>query len=172
MQSKLAEEKGNSISLQLLEIWARQIIEAHIMKAENNIPDAPNEITLAIAGIEHYQKCGAERNEVVNEEIKVRTGRRTSAKHFPDPESQLELFYSKEIQLTSRISVRTSIVKMKDYSSSASKNSLMRARKLAGPRLSRCFSLMVDFFPFTFSSVATSAVTVLSARLYCTLSRP
>src|SRR5436305_315231 len=49
MQSELAEQKKNTASLELLEIWRSQIIEARIYKAENNIADVPNEIELAIA---------------------------------------------------------------------------------------------------------------------------
>ena len=52
IQMELAEKKRNTASLELLEIWHHQIIEARIYKAENKIPDAPNDIELAIADIE------------------------------------------------------------------------------------------------------------------------
>ena len=43
IQMEIAEQK-NTASLELLEIWRAQIIEARILKAENNIEDAPNEM--------------------------------------------------------------------------------------------------------------------------------
>lgn len=52
LQSEIAERAKNTESLELLDIWRRQVIEARIHKAENNIPDAPNEIELVIRDIE------------------------------------------------------------------------------------------------------------------------
>ena len=51
---ELAEQKRDTEALELLEIWRAQTIEARTYKAENNIPDEPNEIEEAIAGIENY----------------------------------------------------------------------------------------------------------------------
>ena len=42
MQAKIAYEKKIESSPELLEIWWRQVVEARIYKAENNIPDAPD----------------------------------------------------------------------------------------------------------------------------------
>jgi hypothetical protein len=54
LQMELAEQKRDTAALELLEIWRAQTIEARTYKAENNIPDQPNEIEEAIAGIETY----------------------------------------------------------------------------------------------------------------------
>ena len=52
IQSELAMQTKNFDSLELLKVWRIQVIEARIYKAENEIPDTPNEIELAIADIE------------------------------------------------------------------------------------------------------------------------
>ncbi|HRD40179.1 MAG TPA: hypothetical protein PLC65_16250 [Bacteroidia bacterium] len=67
LQSEIAIQKKNEESIELLEIWRAQIIEARILKAENNIPDAPNEIELAIADIETTLAKAEERNEIIDE---------------------------------------------------------------------------------------------------------
>jgi hypothetical protein len=54
LQMELAEQKHDTEALELLEIWRAQTIEARTYKAENNIPDEPNEIKEAIANIETY----------------------------------------------------------------------------------------------------------------------
>lgn len=69
LQSEIAERTKNIESVELLEIWQRQVIEARIIKAENNIPDAPNEIELAIVDIETTVATGEERAEILNENI-------------------------------------------------------------------------------------------------------
>ena len=51
MQAKIAYKNKIHSSSELLEIWWRQTVEARILKAENNIPDVPSEIELAIADI-------------------------------------------------------------------------------------------------------------------------
>ncbi|MBS1646241.1 MAG: hypothetical protein JST67_02745 [Bacteroidetes bacterium] len=70
LQMELAEQKRNTNSLELLEAWRSQIIEARIYKAENNIPDAPNEIELAIANIETIVAKTEKRQEIFTEPIK------------------------------------------------------------------------------------------------------
>jgi hypothetical protein len=67
LQSEIAERTKNVESLELLDIWQRQIIEARILKAENNIPDAPNEIELAIADIETTVAQTEERKVIIEE---------------------------------------------------------------------------------------------------------
>ena len=67
IQSQIAEQTKNTGSLELLEVWRAQIIEARMLKVENNIPDAPNEIELAIADIETIVSKTEERQEVFNE---------------------------------------------------------------------------------------------------------
>src|ERR1035437_1840931 len=67
VQMEIAEKTKNTGSLELLEVWHHQIIEARIYKAENEIPDAPNEIELAIADIETFVAKSEERQEILNE---------------------------------------------------------------------------------------------------------
>lgn len=67
MQSLIARERKIDSSVELLEIWWRQVVEARIYKAENNIPDAPNEIEMAIAGIE-TKIVKAEKHQKISEE--------------------------------------------------------------------------------------------------------
>jgi len=67
LQTDIAAQKNNTASLQLLEIWRSQIIAARIYKAENNIPDAPSEIELAIADIETTVARSEERQEALEE---------------------------------------------------------------------------------------------------------
>lgn len=54
MQMALAEQQRDTEAIELLEVWRAQTIEARTYKAENNIPDAPDEIEEAIADIETY----------------------------------------------------------------------------------------------------------------------
>ena len=68
IQSQIAEQTKNTGSLQLLEVWRSQIIEARILKTENNIPDTPNEIELAIHHIETVVAKAEERKETFTEE--------------------------------------------------------------------------------------------------------
>jgi len=65
IQMELAEQKRNTDSLELLEVWRSQVIEARIYKAENEIVDAPNEIELAIADIETVVAKTEERQEII-----------------------------------------------------------------------------------------------------------
>ncbi len=65
IQMELAEQKRNTDSLELLEVWRSQIIEARIYKAENEIGDAPNEIEIAIADIETVVAKAEERQEII-----------------------------------------------------------------------------------------------------------
>ncbi len=61
MQMELADQKRNTDSLELLEVWRSQVIEARIYKAENEINDAPNEIE--IGDIETVLAKAEERQE-------------------------------------------------------------------------------------------------------------
>jgi hypothetical protein len=67
IQAEIANQKNITSSSELLEIWWKQVVEARIYKAENNIPDAPNEIELTIADIETFVSKAEERQEIVNE---------------------------------------------------------------------------------------------------------
>lgn len=67
LQMTLAEQKRDTEALELLEIWRAQTIEARTYKAENNIPDQPNEIEEAIAGIETYIAKPEPELEIINE---------------------------------------------------------------------------------------------------------
>lgn len=65
IQSQIAFKNKNEGSTQLLEIWWKQTVEARILKAENNVADAPNEIELAIADIETVVAKAEERQEII-----------------------------------------------------------------------------------------------------------
>ena len=67
LQSVIAEKKGLTKSIELLEIWRAQIIQARIYKAENNIPDTPSEIGLALAEMEAQEEIAEQRQEILNE---------------------------------------------------------------------------------------------------------
>ena len=91
MQSKIAHEKNITSSIELLEIWWRQVVDARIYKAENNIPDAPNEIELAIADIETVVVRSEERKDIYTEATKPVQQSRQQSKIQPDND-QLSLF--------------------------------------------------------------------------------
>jgi hypothetical protein len=63
LQMALAEQQRNTAAIELLEIWRAQTIEARTYKAENNIPDAPDEIAETIADIETYTAPGTQQEE-------------------------------------------------------------------------------------------------------------
>ena len=91
IQMELAEKKRNTSSLELLEIWHHQIIEARIFKAENKIPDAPNEIELAIADIETFVNKSENRSEILtSKDVSIKkTIKQTEHK---EDDNQLSLF--------------------------------------------------------------------------------
>ena len=91
IQSEIAEKTKNAGSLELLEVWQKQIIEARIYKAENEIPDAPNEIELAIADIETFAGNADERQEIMNEFSNPAKQSRPKIQQ-EDKDSQLSLF--------------------------------------------------------------------------------
>lgn len=92
IQSEMAEKTKNTGSLELLEIWHQQIIEARIYKAENEIPDAPNEIGLAISDIENFVSKAEERQEILNDFSDPVKQSRPKIQQQQDNGSQLSLF--------------------------------------------------------------------------------
>jgi len=92
IQSEIAEKTKNTGSLELLEVWHHQIIEARIYKAENEIPDAPNEIELAISEIETFVTKTGERQEIMNDFSNLVKQSRPKAQQQQDNDSQLSLF--------------------------------------------------------------------------------
>ena len=90
LQMELAEQKRNTNALELLEIWRSQIIDARIYKAENNIPDAPNEIELAIADIETMVAKTEEHQDVFNEDTTSYKVRKPKIKE--EDQNQTSLF--------------------------------------------------------------------------------
>jgi hypothetical protein len=68
IQMEVAEVGKKADSLELLEIWRKQIIEARIYKAEHNVPDTPSEIELVIAELEEQLARGTERTKVLKSE--------------------------------------------------------------------------------------------------------
>ncbi|MCC7050694.1 MAG: hypothetical protein IT239_02805 [Bacteroidia bacterium] len=91
MQAVIVQEKNITFSSELLEIWWRQVVEARTYKAENNIPDAPNEIEIAIAGIETFVAKSEERQEALND-FKQPVQQSRSKVQQQDNDSQLSLF--------------------------------------------------------------------------------
>lgn len=92
LQTDTAVQKNNTASLQLLEVWRNQVIAARIYKAENNIPDAPSEIELAIADIETTVARSEERQEAVKEYMNPVKQPRPKVQEKQDDESQLSMF--------------------------------------------------------------------------------
>lgn len=92
IQSEIAEQTKNTASLELLEIWHHQIIEARIYKAENSIPDAANEMELAIADIETFVGKTEERQEMLNDFSSPMKTSRPKVQQQEDSDSQLSLF--------------------------------------------------------------------------------
>lgn len=90
LQSEIAIQKKNEESIELLEIWRSQVIEARILKAENNIPDAPNEIELAIADIETTVAKAEARKEIIDEFIQPEKAHKPKIQE--DNSSQMSLF--------------------------------------------------------------------------------
>jgi hypothetical protein len=91
IQSEMAERRKNTASLELLEIWRSQVIEARIYKAENNIPDSPNEIEMVIADIETVVARSEERIEIIDEFIKPAKVNRAREEKKED-ENQMRMF--------------------------------------------------------------------------------
>lgn len=91
MQAVIAQEKNITSSSELLEIWWRQVVEARTYKAENNIPDAPNEIELAIADIETFVAKSEQRQDVLDEMTQPVEKSRPKVQQ-QDNDSQLTLF--------------------------------------------------------------------------------
>ncbi|MBK9284742.1 MAG: hypothetical protein IPM51_10555 [Sphingobacteriaceae bacterium] len=92
IQSEIAEQTKNTGSLELLEVWHQQIIEARIYKAENDIPDAPNEIELAIADIETFVSKSEARQEIMSDLANPAKQSRPKVQQQQDNDSQLSLF--------------------------------------------------------------------------------
>jgi hypothetical protein len=92
IQMELAHKAKNTGSLELLEIWRTQIIEARIYKAENNIADVPSEIELAIADMETFTAKAEERQEILNESANPVEESEPKVQQSKDDDSQLSLF--------------------------------------------------------------------------------
>ena len=92
MQDVIAQKKNITSSSELLEIWWLQVVEARTYKAENNIPDAPNEIELAIADIETYIAKSEEGQEILNEFSNPLKHSSPKVQQQQDNDIQLSLF--------------------------------------------------------------------------------
>ncbi len=90
IQSQLAFKTKNESSSQLLLIWWKQTVEARILKAENNIPDALNEIEITIADIETVVAKAEEREEVFKEHTQPEKAHRLKIQE--DNSNQISLF--------------------------------------------------------------------------------
>ena len=98
-QSVIAEKEKNTPSLELLEIWRSQIIKARIHKIENNIPDTPSAMELALADMEAHEEKAERRKEILNEtkptivaEEEINYPEKEKGKENPDKPEQLSLF--------------------------------------------------------------------------------
>jgi hypothetical protein len=91
IQSEIACKTNNVGSLELLEIWRTQIIDARIYKMENNIADAPNEIKEAIADIETFVSKTEGREELLNN-FSEHVKKNHSKNQQQNDDSQLSLF--------------------------------------------------------------------------------
>ena len=92
IQMEIAEQKKNTASLELLEIWHHQIIEARIYKATNEIPNASNEIEIAIADIETFVAKAEQRQDALTELTQPVQQSRQKVQQQLDDDSQLSLF--------------------------------------------------------------------------------
>jgi hypothetical protein len=92
LQSEIAYKKNIISSIELLEIWRRQVIEARILKAENKIPDAPNEIELALANMEFESEKAEQRQEIIKEYLELKNEIEPEEKIHKDNYTQLSLF--------------------------------------------------------------------------------
>lgn len=102
-QSVIAEKEKMISSLELLEVWRSQVIQARIYKAENNIADVPSDMELAIANMESFEEKVEQRQKILNEsrtavianEVKhsqEETKYQEEEKNSPDKPEQLSLF--------------------------------------------------------------------------------
>ena len=96
-QSVIAEKEKNTSSLKLLEVWRSQVIEARILKIENNIPDTPSAIELALADMEAHEEKAEQRQEILNETRPTIVSEDVipypeKEKENPDKPEQLSLF--------------------------------------------------------------------------------
>ena len=99
IQSALAEKAKNTASMELLELWYIQIVEARIYKAENNIPDEVSEMERVIAETylndaeEFQEEAKEESQEELNEFQPVKRSRRKiRRKNNDNNDGQLSLF--------------------------------------------------------------------------------
>jgi hypothetical protein len=96
-QSVIAEKEKMTSAIQLLEIWRSQVIQARILKAENNIPDVPSDMELAIADMESFEEKVEQRKEILKEASStIIEGEaeqpQEKEKDSPDTPEQLSLF--------------------------------------------------------------------------------
>ena len=92
LQMAIAEQQKDTGTLELLEIWRAQTIEARTYKAENNIADAHNEIELATANIETFHAETEKRQEVLNDYNNAGKSARQKANTHLDNNGQLSFF--------------------------------------------------------------------------------
>ncbi len=96
-QSVIAEKEKLTSSLELLEIWREQVIQARILKAEKNIPTQPSAIELALAEMEAQEEKSEQRQEILREVSSKRITNKEEESQMqekgnPDNSEQLSLF--------------------------------------------------------------------------------
>lgn len=89
MQAVLAYKQNIESSSELLEIWWRQTVEARILKEENNIPDAPDEIELAVRDMETIVIKSEERQDTFTKPTQEKLHKQ---KIKEEDDSQMSLF--------------------------------------------------------------------------------
>lgn len=89
MQAQLAYKQNIESSSELLEIWWRQTVEARILKEENNIPDAIDEIELTVKDMETIIIKAEERQDTFTQPAQEKIHR---PKIKEQDDSQISLF--------------------------------------------------------------------------------
>jgi hypothetical protein len=89
MQAQLAYKQNIESSSELLEIWWRQTVEARILKEENNVPDAIDEIELTVKDMETIIIKAEERQDTFTQPAQEKTHR---SKIKEEDKDQISLF--------------------------------------------------------------------------------
>lgn len=93
LQSEIAIKSKNTETLQLLEIWRSQIIEARIFKAENKIPDTTEEFEQAITDIHVIQHLQQKQQKAIQQIYSNELPKTTEQEQLPENKNQqLTLF--------------------------------------------------------------------------------
>jgi DNA repair ATPase RecN len=92
LQMAIAEQKNDTNTLELLEVWRAQTIEARTCKAENNIPDAVNEIEQVTEQIESFVAEAETRTGALQDYSNTLNQRHSRPKKHEGNNEQLSFF--------------------------------------------------------------------------------